>query len=55
MNDAIKKEQKKLAEHMKCLSVEERKRQGYALMCWLQGFEAGIESAKQKQEAKDAK
>ena len=47
MNKDIEIEQKKLAEHMKGLSNEERQKQGVALMCWLQGYEVGYQSAKQ--------
>lgn len=53
MNDSIKKEQKKLAEHMKNLSAKERQKQGFAMMCWLQGYETGYESAKQQENDKE--
>ena len=50
MDKAIENEQMKLAEHMKNLSVEEREKQGFALMCWLQGYEAGYQSVKQSEQ-----
>lgn len=50
MNKEIEKEQKKLAEHLKKLPIEEREKQGLGLMCWLQGYEVGYQSAKQSEQ-----
>lgn len=51
MEEAIKNEQKKLADHFKGLnSMEARERQGFALMCYLQGYEAGYQSAIRQKE-----
>ena len=44
MDKAIEKEQKKLAEKLKSLSVEEQEKKTYGLLCWLQGHEAGFEA-----------
>ena len=55
MNEMIKEEQKKLASHLDGLSGEERKKQGFALMCYLQGYEAGYQSALQNDGAKEEK
>ncbi len=52
MDEAIKKEQEKLANHMKKLSSEERQKQGFGLMCWLQGYEVGYQSAQNEKETK---
>ena len=49
MNETIKLEQQKLAQHMSNLSIEEREKQGFALMCYLQGYEAGYQSAIQNE------
>lgn len=48
MNEAIKNEQDKLAQHLKKLSAEEREKQGFGLMCWLQGYEVGYQSGASK-------
>ena len=50
MNKEIENEQKKLAEHFKKLPIEEREKQGLGLMCWLQGYEVGYQSAKQNEQ-----
>ena len=49
MNKEIEQEQIKLAEHFRKLSIEERQKQGLALMCWLQGYETGYQSATQEE------
>ena len=49
MDKSIEKEQIKLAEHFSKLSFEERQKQGFALMCWMQGYEAGYQTAKQEE------
>ena len=49
MDEAIRNEQEKLANHLKGLSAEEREKQGFALMCYIQGYEAGYQSAKQSE------
>ena len=49
MDKAIESEQIKLAEHFKKLPIEEKAKQGLALMCWLQGYETGYQSAKQEE------
>ena len=50
MDNEIRKEQMKLAEHFKGLPMDEKQKQGFALMCWLQGYEAGYQSAKQEEQ-----
>lgn len=52
MDEEIKKEQEKLAEHLKKLPREELERQGMGIMCWLQGYEVGFQSASNKKEDK---
>ena len=42
MDKAIENEQIKLAEHFGKLPIEEKQKQGLALMCWLQGYETGF-------------
>ena len=49
MNKEIENEQNQIADHFKSLPIEEREKQGFALMCWLQGYEAGYQSAKQSE------
>ena len=49
MDDMIREEQLKLANHFKGLSADERQKQGFALMCYLQGYEAGYQSALQSE------
>lgn len=49
MNTEIEKEQIKLAKHFSGLPIEEKQKQGLALMCWLQGYETGYQSAKQEE------
>ena len=39
--ETIENEQRKLANRLKEMSPEERSKQTYGLMCWLQGYEAG--------------
>ena len=41
MKDEIRREQEKFVKHLKELNEDERKKQFYGLLCWLQGFEAG--------------
>ena len=52
MDEAIKKEQEKLAENLKNMSAEDMEKKGFALLCWLKGYEVGYESAKEKHDAK---
>ena len=49
MDNEIKNEQLKLANHFSKLTIDEKEKQGLALMCWLQGYEAGFQSAKQEE------
>jgi len=49
VDDMIREEQIKLANHFKGLSADERQKQGFALMCYLQGYEAGYQSAMQNE------
>ena len=51
MNKEIELEQKKLADHFKGLPIEEKKKQAFALMCWLQGYESGYQSGKQEEQS----
>ena len=53
MDKNIAKEQKKLAEHLKNLSADERQRQGFGMMCWLQGYEVGYQSAKSREKSEE--
>ena len=50
MNENIKIEEEKLA---KRLSGDEREKKGFALLCYLQGFEAGYQSAIKHNEKED--
>jgi len=52
MDNSIKKEQKKLADNLKNSSKEQIEKKGFALLCWLKGYEVGYESAKEKRETK---
>ena len=52
MSDEIKIEEEKLAKN---LSGDEREKKGFALLCYLQGFEAGYQSAIKKNEIDDKK
>lgn len=45
MDDAIRNEQQKLADHLKSLPREELEKQGMGIMCWLQGYQVGYNSA----------
>jgi len=45
MDEKIKAEQEKLANHMKKLSTEERQKQGLAMLAYLQGYETGYQTA----------
>ena len=44
MDKAVEQEQKKLAEHLRSVSADEREKQAYGLLCWLQGHEAGYQA-----------
>lgn len=52
MNEAIEKEQKKLADNLKNSTEEQFEKKGFALLCWLKGYECGFESAKEKRKQK---
>ena len=52
MDEAIRNEQKKLADNLKESSAEEFEKKGFALLCWLKGYEVGVESAKGKRGSK---
>lgn len=52
MNEAIKNEQKKLADNLKNSTPEQIEKKGFALLCWLKGYECGYESAKEKRNKK---
>lgn len=45
MDEKIKEEQEKLANHMKKLSTDEREKQGLAMLAYLQGYEIGYQTA----------
>lgn len=45
MDESIKKEQEKLANHLKNLSPEARQKEGMAIMCYMQGYEVGYQTA----------
>ena len=44
MSDEIRQEQEKLAQRLSKLSVKEKEKQVYGMMCWLQGHEAGFQA-----------
>lgn len=44
MSNEIREEQEKLAKKLKALSADEREKQAYGIMCWLQGHEAGYQA-----------
>ena len=44
MTEEIRQEQEKLAKHLKNLASDEREKQAYGIMCWLQGHEAGYQA-----------
>ena len=44
MDKALENEQKKLADHLRTISPDEREKQTYGLLCWLQGHEAGYQA-----------
>ena len=44
MDKEIELEQKKLADHLRTISPDEREKQAYGLLCWLQGHEAGYQA-----------
>lgn len=44
MNEEIRTEQERLANHLKSLKVDEREKQAYGMLCWLQGHEAGYQA-----------
>ena len=45
MSDEIRAEQEKVVEHFKSLPQDEKQKQAFALMAWLQGYEVGYQSA----------
>ena len=47
---AIEAEQRKLAEHFQTISPEDREKEAYGLLCWLQGHEAGYQVGKNSRE-----
>lgn len=44
MSEEIRQEQEKLANHFKALAIDEKEKQAYGLLCWLQGHEAGYQA-----------
>lgn len=52
MNEAIKQEQEKFADNFKNISAEKVEEKSLALLCWLQGYEAGYQSAKNRRDNK---
>ena len=44
MSEEIRKQQEKLANHLKSLKADEREKQAYGMMCWMQGHEAGYQA-----------
>lgn len=44
MTNEVRKEQEKLAEKLSKLSADEKAKQAYGIMCWLQGHEAGYQA-----------
>ena len=52
MEESIKKEQEKLTKYLKNLTKDELEKQGIAIMGYIHGFEAGMESAKKRKDTK---
>ena len=52
MDESIKKEQKKLADNLANSTAKEIEKKGFALLCWLQGYQTGYESCKDRREQK---
>ena len=48
MDESIKSEQEKLANYLNGLSAEEMEKRDFGVMCWLQGYEVGYQSAMEK-------
>lgn len=44
MTPEVREEQERLARNLKALSADEREKQAYGIMCWLQGHEAGYQA-----------
>lgn len=44
MTEEIRVEQEKLANKLGSLSVKEKEKQVYGILCWLQGHEAGFQA-----------
>lgn len=55
MDQEIREEQEKLARKLKALNSDERQKQVYGLMCWLQGHEAGYQAGVAATDGKTAK
>ena len=50
---AIEPEQRKLADHLNAISPEDREKQAYGLLCWLQGHEAGYQVGRNAREVEN--